>query len=307
VLALAAALVMLLSPASAIGQRDQDAPPLALTTMIETEQAFAGRALVIGWKRAFLEYFADAAVGFEEGKAGPAREQIARNPDPPMELRLLWEPRYGDMAASGELGYLTGPVQSILPSRNGGRPRHSNYASVWKRQRDGSFKVMMDLGIATPGAAPYAQGFTRAPHANRFRGDYDERTPPLSAADGVLNTALRTSQTRAYRPLLAEGARLHRPNVMPLVGAARILGWLASQAPVATSDTRFSEVAQSGDLGYSWGSYAMRPRRTPAPRGGSSAGRQDSGPAAEVGFYMRVWVRERSGQWKIALDVLNPQ
>jgi ketosteroid isomerase-like protein len=308
VLALAITLVTLLAPASALRQRNQDALPPALTTMIETEKAFAARALVIGWKRAFLEYFADDAIGFEEGKAGLAREQIAGNPDPPAGLRLLWEPRFGDVSASGELGYLTGPVQSILPSRNDGRPRHSNYASVWKRQRDGSFKVVMDLGIPTPSAVPYAQGFTRAPHDNRFRGDYDERTPPLSAADGVLNSGLRTSQTRAYRPLLADGARLHRPNVMPLVGATRILAWLGSQAAVATSDTRFSEVARSGDLGYTWGSYALRPRRPAGPRSGSgTAGRQNGAPAAEGGFYMRVWVRERSGQWKIALDVLSPQ
>ena len=24
-----------------------------------------------------------------------------------------------------------------------------------------------------------------------------------------------------------------------------------------------------------------------------------------AGFYMRVWVRERTGQWKVALDVLQ--
>ena len=281
--------------------------------MVETERAFAARALVIGWKQAFLEYFADTAVGFEEGNAGPARDQIAGSPDPPPALRLLWEPRYGDVAGSGELGYMTGPVQSILPSRDNGRPRHSNYTTVWKRQRDGAFKVVMDIGIPTPGPVPYPAGFTRAPHANRFRGDYDERTPPLSAADGVLNTALRTSQTRAYRPLLAEGARLLRPNVLPLVGPTRILNWLGSQPAVATSDTRFSEVSQAGDLGYTWGNYQLRRppaqgRTGAAGRTGGTAGRQAAPPAAsQRGFYMRVWVRERSGQWKIALDVLSPQ
>ncbi len=264
--------------------------------MVETERAFAARALVIGWKQAFLEYFADTAVGFDEGVAGPAREQVAGNPDPPADMRLVWEPRYGDVAGSGELGYLIGPAQSILPSRNNGRPRHSNYTTVWKRQRDGSFKVVMNVGVPMPGPAPYAAGFTRAPTANRFTGDYDERTPPLSAADGVLNTALRTSQARAYRQLLSDGARLLRPNVLPLVGQTRILAWLGAQPAMATSDTRFSEVAQAGDLGYTWGSYQMRPRRGAAP---TAAGTR--------GFYMRVWVRERSGQWKIALDVLSPQ
>ena len=81
---------------------------------------------------------------------------------------MIWEPRFGDVAASGELGYLTGPVRNIRTSRDNGRPRHSNYASIWKRQRDGTFKVVLDVGVNTPGPVPFAAGFTRAPIGNRF-------------------------------------------------------------------------------------------------------------------------------------------
>src|SRR5215207_314739 len=165
--------------------------PEALTQMVEAERAFAARALVVGWKDAFLEYFSASAVGFADGQPGSAREQIAKNPDPPKDLQLIWEPRYGDVAASGELGYLTGPVRNVRASRDNGRPRHSTYASVWKRQRDGSFKVVMDFGVNTPGPVAFAAGFTRAPAASRFSGDYDDTTPPLSAADSVLNSGLR--------------------------------------------------------------------------------------------------------------------
>src|SRR5687768_1639981 len=123
--------------------------------MVETERAFAARALIAGWKQAFLEYFADASVGFAGDAAGLARDQIAANPDPPKDHQLIWEPRFGDVAASGELGYLTGPSRDILPSRNNGRPRHAVYASVWKRQRDGTFKVVIDPGTNVPSAAPF--------------------------------------------------------------------------------------------------------------------------------------------------------
>jgi ketosteroid isomerase-like protein len=268
-----------------------EALPSALTQIIETERAFAARALVIGWKLAFLEYFADGAIGFDEGQADLAKEQIRTNPDPPKDLQLIWEPRYGDVAASGELGYLTGPVQSILPSRDKGRPRHSAYTSVWKRQRNGTFKVVMDVGVPTPGPVPFPAGFTRASSANRFTGDYDDTTPPLSAADGVLNSALRSSQATAYRGRLAVGARLHRPNLLPAVGERNINRWLASQPAFSSSDARYAEAARSGDIGYTWGSYAIGPRRKPA----------------QQGFYVRIWVRERNGQWKIAMDILQPQ
>jgi ketosteroid isomerase-like protein len=265
--------------------------PIALQSMVDTEREFATHALMVGWKQAFLDYFDPGALGFDGG-VGLAREQIRANPDPPKDLQLRWEPRYGDVAASGELGYLTGPVRSILPSRNSGRPRHSNYASVWKRQRDGTFKVVMDVGVPTPGPVPFAEGFTRAPSANRFNGDYDANTPTLDGADRVLNSLLRSSQSSAYRGRLAEGARLHRPNAMPAVGERAILARLSSQPPMATSDARYAEAAQSGDLGYTWGNYSFAARPN---------------AKAEQGFYVRVWVRARDAQWKVALDVLQPQ
>jgi len=266
--------------------------PPSLTRMIDTERSFAARALTVGWKQAFLEYFADDAIGFEGGTADLAKAQFARSPDPPKDLQLIWEPRYGDVAGSGELGYLTGPVRSILPSRDNGRPRPSAYFSVWKRQRNDSYRVVLDVGTPTPMAVPFAPGFTRAPHGNRFTGEYDDNIPPLGTADGVMNSALRASQANAYRERLAPGARLHRPAVMPMVGDKAILAWLASQPRYAAADTRYAEAARSGDLGYTWGTYII------AARGRSSR---------EEGFYARVWVREKNGQWRIAADITEPQ
>ena len=264
--------------------------PAPLSEIVETERAFAARALVVGWKAAFLEYFADEAVGFQAGAAGLAKDQIAQAPDPPKELALIWEPRYGDISSSGEMGYLTGPVLSKAP----GRPdRHQIYTSVWKRQRNGTFKVILDVGVPTPQAVPFGPGVQRAPSANRFTGDYDDRTPPLSAADGVLNSALRDSQSRGYRGRLSSNARLHRPGVLPLVGESRILAYLAGQPRYTLGDTRYAESARSGDLGYTWGTYQLA--------------RRGAGGKIEEGFYARVWTRQKSGQWQVALDVLQPQ
>jgi len=274
--------------------------PEALTQMVEAERAFAARALVIGWKDAFLEYFSPNAVGFADGQPGSAREQIAKSPDPPKDLQLIWEPRYGDVAASGELGYLTGPVRNVRASREGGKPRFSNYASVWKRQKDGSFKVVMDVGINTPSAVTFPAGFSRAPHKTRFTGDYDDSTPPLGTADELLNSGLKTSQLRAYRPHLGEGVRFHRQNQMPIVGVPAATKWLASQRAVSSADSRFAEVARSGDLGYTWGTFTIAPRTVTA--GGRG---QSQTVNIQAGFYVRVWVRERNGAWKVALDVLQ--
>src|SRR4030095_2944424 len=130
VLLTAATIVVSLFTASA--QND------ALDDMVRAEQRFAARALAVGWKQAFLEYFADSASGFDGDQVVPAKELFRKLPDPPKDSRLIWEPRWGDIASSGDFGYLTGPVRRINPAANEGRPQHLIYTSVWKRQADGS-------------------------------------------------------------------------------------------------------------------------------------------------------------------------
>ena len=307
-------LLALAGGASVVAQRGPskaDALPSALESMVDTERAFAQRAREVGWKDAFLEYFSDLAVGYNGEEIGSAKDQIRANPDPPKDHRLLWEPRYGDVARSGELGYLTGPSRNILPSRNNGQPRPGAYASVWKRERDGTFRVVMDVGTTTPRAPMFPETFTRAPSANRFAGDLNDRTPPLGTADSVLNSDLRTNAVHAYTGRLAPGVRFHRPLTMPVVGEPAVLRFLATQPRYDQMDSRFAESAQSGDLGYTWGTWN---RRLPPARGrasgrgaaqGASRAPQDNKDRFETGIYTRVWVRDRSGQWKVVLDVLN--
>lgn len=266
--------------------------PDALQEMATTERAFAARALAVGWKAAFLEFFSDAAIGFEKGEVNLAKAQIHANPDPSPGMQLVWEPRVGDISATGEIGWLTGPSTTIDPARNKGQPRHAVYTSIWKRQRNGSYRVVMDVGVPTPSAVSFPPGLTRPAYTGRFSGDYDDTTPPLGNADRLLNSVLRSNQARGWRTVVAEAARLHRRNALPLVGERNIARWAASQPAYALADTRFSEAARSGDLGYTWGTYAV-----PTGRGGPR----------EEGFYVRVWARHSDGQWRLALDVLQPQ
>ena len=48
--------------------------------------------------------------------------------------------------------------------------------------------------------------------------------------------------------------------MMPIVGDRRIIQWLTSQPTFTSADTRFSEAARSGDLGYTWGTYTTQGR-----------------------------------------------
>ena len=74
---------------------------------------------------------------------------------------------------------------------------------------------------------------------------------------------------------------------MPVVGADAIVAWLSGQAGYAAGESRFAEVSKAGDLGYTYGTYALK------------------GDQASRGFYVRVWTRGRDGVWRVVLDVLQ--
>ena len=259
--------------------------PPAFDEMADTERAFARRAQEVSVRQAFIEFFADEAVAFQSGQPASAQSEMKKRPldarDP--NLLFIWEPRYGDIAASGELGWLTGPVRSGRKDEPG-KIRHGNYASIWKRQADGRFKVMIDLGTDPPSEVPFAPGLTRMPFENRYAGS--EIGPlaesSLLSADRELNAAGRTSMADAYARFAAPAIRIHRSGHLPFEGRDAAIAWLKTQPPRREAESLHAEAAKSADLGYTWGSY-------------------------ENGHYARVWVRDATAAWRLALDLDAPK
>ena len=70
--------------------------------------------------------------------------------------RLTWEPAYVDVAASGELAYTYGTYEFHSIGKDG-KPavEYGKYATVWKKQKDGEWKVVLDTGNPSP--APTAK------------------------------------------------------------------------------------------------------------------------------------------------------
>jgi ketosteroid isomerase-like protein len=108
-------------------------------------QATAERRLE-GW----MSYFASSAVlfGVEPPVVGQEAirkfyEHIFANPD----FQLSWEPARGEMFASGDTGYTTGRYEMRAKNAKGEAVvRHGHYLTVWKKQTDGSWKVVADGG-----------------------------------------------------------------------------------------------------------------------------------------------------------------
>jgi ketosteroid isomerase-like protein len=64
---------------------------------------------------------------------------------------LTWAPSRGEVIGAGDLGYTVG--RSVYRSKGAdGKPteRHGQYVTVWKKQADGTWKVIYDTGSTLP-------------------------------------------------------------------------------------------------------------------------------------------------------------
>jgi ketosteroid isomerase-like protein len=265
----------------------QTSIPAALQSMADTERAFAEACTQKGIRDSFLEYFADDSIAFNPAPISATKRLRDRPSRPFSEAELRWEPRTGDVAASGELGWLTGPSTFTDHTVANPRPQPGNYLSIWRRQAGGEWRVFIDQGTQPPETVSFAPGFTRFAFPSRYTGGETgaRATASLEAADRALNAALGTRGGAAYADVTTDASRLHRSGFMPSIGRVAIETWMKEHASAMTATTGAAESALSGDLGYSHGRFEV------------------TAPAAKSGAYVRVWQREAGGKWFVVADV----
>ena len=101
---------------------------------------------------AFVSYFAQDGVELEDGGGIKTKDDMLKEGAWPPDFSLTWAPVKAEMAASGDLGYTYGNYQLKSKDKEGKLvTRYGKYASIWKKQKDGSWKVMLDMGNSSPG------------------------------------------------------------------------------------------------------------------------------------------------------------
>lgn len=116
-----------------------------LEKLVETERDFARMALEKSTKDAFLYFLADEGVVFEP-IATNGKEAWSKKP--PSVGLLSWEPVWADIDASGTLGYTTGPWEFRPAGKDGEPVAFGHYLTIWKKQRNGAFKAVLDIGVS---------------------------------------------------------------------------------------------------------------------------------------------------------------
>jgi ketosteroid isomerase-like protein len=272
----------------------------ALDSLIAAERAFSRTSGEKGIREAFLTWLAPDAVVFRPGpvEGRPVYEKM----DPAGPAMLSWEPEVAEVSAAGDLGYTSGPYM-IRPARGAEPTAFGHYVSVWKKQPDGSWKVLLDSGVghARPAAAaPAGRVDTPASEKNAEALSPEELRDEEAAfgrkAAGVAGEAAGRGLRRVLDGLASDDIRVLRPGRMPAVGRSHLkelvpatAGRVAGGARDSRAETR-TGLAASGDLAYSYGTAALAKK----------------GSGVETTAFLRIWRKDASGLWKICLDVELP-
>jgi len=252
--------------------------------VIAAERAFAARGSEVPPKRAFLEFAApDGVLVDSERGVENALQSVGGWPDRDNAGFIKWWPLYAGISRSGDLGFTTGAA------RYGADVAFTNYFSIWRRQPDGSWKWVIDMGTKLESISHGPDTPVEVVPPANARGKYPEAAKAsLDETEAGLVAEARTSIARAYGRRLAPEGRIMGLEPRPQIGKAAWRVALANRPQAVAMTHLGGGVASSGDLGWTYGTARWTAK---------------DGKAMQ-GVYLRAWQHRREG-WVILADMLT--
>ncbi len=245
--------------------------------MINAELSFAKNAIEKDTKTAFLNYLDSNGVVFNKGeiqdgiKTWSARQASAKN-------KLYWHPIYAGMAASGDLGFTTGPwIFKITGSDT--IVASGFFSTIWHKTKGGQWKFLADMGIDC-GPDLYNKAEIKK---------WVSPKPANNSADILMIeknfiTAYEKNGAEAFKEYIDDNSWFSISGSLPFTNKKDILSNALPKIPAGLKFTPVkAEMAASKELGYVYGYVELGNKKE---------------------NYMRVWKIDKSGG-KILLQVLR--
>ena len=272
------------------------APAADLKSLVRAELAFSRLSEAQGIRPAFLANLAEEAIVFRPRPVSGLKLYRDRTSIPG---HLSWGPAYAFVAASGELGYTTGPYEMRTEKAADPVAGRGHFVSVWRLQKDGAWKVVFDGGIG------YAAPFTAEPILDPGRiadgsggaaapaGGAGKAEQEITAAEKALAAVADQGGPKALAEAMAADVRLYFDGGHPLMGRASAGEALAKKPGRLSWDIQAVHASAAGDFGYVYGVAEL------APAAGTTG-------QAETSSFLHIWRKGSSGRWEIALCLFSP-
>jgi ketosteroid isomerase-like protein len=264
----------------------------ALNSMREAEKNFARASVMIGRNAAFAENFAEVSALFTDKWITNGKQYSKDRKGSPVVLK--WEPEFMDISASRDFGISTGPweLQEYRPNT---APLFTGYfLTVWQKQSDGIWKVILDGGSTTPPIKDNLHSFYFPAGADKPSGstpkiNVESSCMELSERELLIQKEWESTQLPAkYSKFLSPGARMQFSGHLPTTNRDSINVLLSRLDKTMIWRTAGSGAASSGDLGFTYGVLELR-----------------NNQGKNLGHYVRIWKKQPSDVWKIMLEMIN--
>ncbi len=274
----------------AFAQAQENPAQEAARLMVQGEGNFFQASQEHGTRAAFLQFLAEDAIVFQPGPVN-GREAWTKRPE--KGIALSWKPLSAAMARSADLGYTTGPAEWRKAKEDEKPFGYGQFVSIWRKQKDGSWKVVLDVGSEVPGPpksdeAPQLE-FSFGPNPVSTNGSQISPSKELHEAESKFAAAAQADSAAALLAASSAAVRVHRENAFPAVGQEAAREMLSARGGKLTLERMGGGGSAAGDLAYSYGKYALT---TPQN--------------AERGHYLQIWRTDEEGRWQIALDYQAP-
>lgn len=287
----------LLSPSTLFAQADDRFS--IWESLKVTDAAFAERSRTLGMNQAFLDVFGDGAVIFRRGPvdARVLYEQVsaAQRRNSALESKA----NYIDFSRSGDLGLTSGPYRFSAGTGEELRRTYGHFVNIWRRV-DGEWRMVADMVVSVPGflsldvEPDFAETDLLLAETASASLTEENTVASLLEADErfIASINLRGGRRTASRYGIRH-QRIFIPGMAPGIGSesGSIVYGAFLDEKVAMSELTFESagavMAESGEVGYTYGTMSV----------------------AGADFntnYLRYWHFTKSGEWKVAIEVLSP-
>lgn len=251
-------------------------PVCAQQEIAWAEQAFANMSADSGARTAFLHFLDSNSLLFHEGK-GYDGLRFWRGLPGGGGGQLLWKPVYTGMSTSGDLGFSTGPFEQRDAAGN--VQASGSYTSVWVKNKQGEWKVVLDMGA----------GYTQSLYKQQWEQIVYSKLNPVAEKinwqqmEKELITRLNQKGYQAFLPYITSDSWFNLLGYQPFHTVKDIETGLQQLPAGLQFEHMGGAISAAGDLFYAYGAVTL-------------PGKKEN--------YLRVWGHEKDG-WKLLLQVLK--
>lgn len=256
-----------------------------LNDMIKHEYSFAEKAAGGSTRDAFLAFIADEGIIF---RPHPVNGKVFLEKQKPNEGWLIWYPEKASISASGDIGYTTGPASFRKAKGDTTDIWFGNFCTVWRKQKDNSWKFLIDFGISNEKPTAKIKPLNR--EATQYIADLPLTELSDKSKIKSLEEMLSNVSSKAKFEKLFSGTRFLIDGFMPADGETNIIKLLFKKI---IGEVKYNMIdggiSSAEDFAYAYGTVKYTDLKSSEPR-------ED--------YYLRVWQKQKD-EWKITIEVWN--